>query len=91
MKINLTAKGNISFKATKDILFEGMNVKATAKTDTSFTTTNFKVDGKANVDLIGAKVTADGKAGVLLKTAGVGKVDVSPAKTSINSGGLDVM
>jgi hypothetical protein len=36
-------------------------------------------------------VTADGKTGVTLKTAGVGKVEVSPAKTSINAGALDVM
>jgi uncharacterized protein involved in type VI secretion and phage assembly len=89
--INLTAKGNISFKATKDILMEGMNVKVTSKTDTTFEATNFKVTAKANADVAGAKVTVDGKAGVLLKTAGLGKVDISPAKTSINAGALDVM
>ena len=89
--INLTAKGNINLKATEDITFDGANFKVTAKADSKFDTTNFKVTAKANVDLAGLMVTADGKTGVTLKTAGVGKVEVSPAKTSINAGALDVM
>jgi uncharacterized protein involved in type VI secretion and phage assembly len=89
--ISLTAKGNISFKADKDILLEGMNFKTTTKTDTTFEAANFKVEAKANVDFTGAKVGVEGKTGVMLKTAGMGKVDISPAKTSINAGGLDVM
>ena len=89
--INLTAKGNISFKATKDILLEGMNFKLAAKADTVIDTANAKVTAKANVDLAGLMVVVEGKTGVTLKTAGVGKVEVSPAKTSINAGALDVM
>ena len=89
--IKLTAKGNISFTATQDLLFDGANFKVTTKQDSTFGATNFKVDAKANLNLAGLKIDAQGKTGVNLATAGLGKIEISPAKTSINAGGLDVM
>ena len=89
--IKLTAKGNINFKADKDILFDGANFKVKSSADTSFDAAAAKITAKGNIDLGGAMVVVDGKGGVTLKTSGVGKVEVSPAKTSINAGALDVM
>ncbi len=89
--IKLTAKGNISFTATQDLLFDGANFKVSTKQDATFDATNAKVNAKANLTLAGLKIDAQGKTGVNLATAGLGKIEISPAKTSINAGGLDVM
>lgn len=88
----LEAKGQITMKAGKDILFEGLNVKFTAKA-------KFSVEGKGGIELKtnavakieATKVDVTGKGGVTLKTAGMGIVDISPAKVTINNGGLEVM
>jgi len=90
--IVLEAKGKITMKATQDILFEGLNIKFTAKA-------KFNVEAKGGILLAttavakieATKVDVLGKAGVALKTAGMGIVDISPAKTTINNGGLEVM
>ena len=90
--IVLEAKGKITMKATQDILFEGTNIKFAAKA-------KFDVEAKGGINLVttavakieATKVDVMGKAGVGLKTAGMGIVDISPAKTTINNGGLEVM
>jgi len=86
------AKGKITMKAGQDISFDGLNVKVKAKA-------KFDVDGKAGIGLKtnaiakieATKVDTTGKAGVTLKTAGLGIVDISPAKVAINNGALEVM
>ncbi len=90
--IVLEAKGQISMKAGKDILFDGLNVKFAAKA-------KYVVEAKGGLffatpstaKIEATKVEVLGKAGVALKTAGMGIVDISPAKTTINNGGLEVM
>ena len=90
--IVVEAKGKITMKAKQDIEFEGLNIKFTAKA-------KFSVEGKGGIELKtnavakieATKVDVTGKAGVGLKTSGLGIVDISPAKVSINNGGLEVM
>lgn len=86
------AKGKITMKAGKDIEFEGLNVKVKAKA-------SYELDAKAGIKLKtnavakveATKLDVTGKAGVTLKTAGMGIVDISPAKVAINNGALEVM
>lgn len=86
------AKGKITMKAGQDILFDGANVKIAAKA-------NYELNAKAGIKLTtnavakieATKIEATGKAGVTLKTAGLGIVDISPAKVAINNGALEVM
>ncbi len=89
--IKLTAKGKIMFNAEQDILFEGNNFKVKAKADTVIEAANAKIKANANIELKGAKVDVQGTGGVTLAAAGVGKIEITAAKTSINAGGLDVM
>jgi Rhs element Vgr protein len=89
--IKLTAGGKIMLKATDDILFEGKNFKVKATADTVIEAVNAKIKASANIEFKGAKVDAEGTGGVTLAAAGVGKIEITSAKTSINAGGLDVM
>ena len=52
---------------------------------------NAKVKASANITLEGAKIEGKGTGGVTWAAAGVGKIEITSAKTSINAGGLDVM
>jgi Rhs element Vgr protein len=86
------AKGLITLKAGKDIIFEGMNVKFTAKQGFAVDAkADVKIGTTANAKIEATKIEATGKAGVTLKTAGLGIVDISPAKVAINNGALEVM
>jgi Rhs element Vgr protein len=86
------AKGKITIKAAKDILFEGLNVKYTAKAKYTVDASGpITLGTKATVKIEATKVDVLGKAGVGLKTSGLGIVDISPAKVTINNGGLEVM
>jgi Rhs element Vgr protein len=86
------AKGKITFKAGQNIEFEGLNVKINTKA-------SYELNAKAGIKLTtnavakveATKVDVTGKAGVTLKTAGLGIVDISPAKVAINNGALEVM
>ena len=89
--IKLTAKGNINFKADGDITLDGKTFKVTTDQDSTVSAANYKVDAKQNVNVNGTKIDLEGKTGVTIAAAGVGKIEVTSAKTSINSGGLDVM
>jgi uncharacterized protein involved in type VI secretion and phage assembly len=89
--IKLTAGGKIILKATEDVLLDGQNFKVKTSADFLVDSANAKVKASANINLEGAKIDGKGTGGVTLAAAGVGKVEITPAKTSINAGGLDVM
>ena len=89
--IKLTAGGKIIFKATDDILLDGKNFKVKTTADFLVEGVNAKVKASANIKLEGVKIEGQGSAGVTWAAAGVGKIEITSAKTSINAGGLDVM
>jgi uncharacterized protein involved in type VI secretion and phage assembly len=89
--IKLTAGGKIIFKATDDILLDGKNFKVKTEADVIIEGVNAKVKASANIKLEGVKIEGQGSAGVTWAAAGVGKIEITSAKTSINAGGLDVM
>ena len=89
--IKLTAGGKIIFKATDDILLDGKNFKVKTEADVIIEGVNAKVKASANIKLEGAKIEGQGTGGVTWAAAGVGKIEITSAKTSINAGGLDVM
>ena len=89
--IKLTAGGKIIFKATDDILLESKNFKVKTSADFVVEGVNAKVKASANITLEGAKIEGKGTGGVTWAAAGVGKIEITSAKTSINAGGLDVM
>src|SRR5579859_361867 len=86
-----TKDNTILINADKDIKLEGKNFKVKAVADTVIEAVNAKIKASANIEFKGTKIDAEGTAGVTLGAAGVGKIEVTSAKTSINSGGLDVM
>ncbi len=89
--IKLTAGGKIIFKATDDILLDGKNFKVKTEADFLVEGVNAKIKASANIKLEGVKIEGQGSAGVTWAAAGVGKIEITSAKTSINAGGLDVM
>jgi Rhs element Vgr protein len=89
--IKLTAGGKIMFKATDDILLESKDFKVKTTADFDVESVNAKVKASGNVTLEGAKIEGKGTGGVTWAAAGVGKIEITSAKTSINAGGLDVM